>query len=85
MPQVLYSIYSPKLDLPALKYMPNLHNILDLAEIFITKTRVELEFNSTIFIKNELQMKDIWDAEVVVIQNIQFCRAAPLGVKVDSS
>ena len=27
-------------------------------------------------------MKEIWRAKVALIQNVEFCKAAPLGIKV---
>ena len=78
---ILQCKHSPKLDPLVLKCMPNLHNILDWAEIFTTKTRFELNFNPIIFIKNRLWMKEIWHAKIAIIQNVEFCKVAPLGIK----
>ena len=81
-PYVTLQIQS-KLDPLTLKCMSNLHNILDQAQNFTTKTRFELESNPTIFIKKRLWMKEIWHTEVAVIQNVEFKHiTAPLGVSI---
>ena len=49
--------------------------------MFTTKTRFKLESNYTIFVKNGLWMKEIWSAEVALIQNVEFQHAATLGIK----
>ena len=80
MSHILHYKYNPKLDPLALKYMPNLHNILDWAKKFTTKTRFELEFNTTNFVKDKLWIKEIWGAQVAVIENVKFWHMVPLGV-----
>ena len=81
MPHILHYKYNPKLDSLALKCMPNLLNILDRVENFTIKTRFELESNPTTFVKNKLQMKEMWLAKAAIIQNVKFLHAVPLGVK----
>ena len=72
MPHNLYYKNSPKSDPLALKCIPNLHNIMDCAKIFTIETRFELEFNSIIFVKIKLWIKEIWHIEVTIIYNVDF-------------